>query len=62
VDWAFGAGVVVEGCAPAFEEVGYYGVVSVRKLFRRYALLDGFDFYGCAMLIRAADHEDVVAL
>ena len=51
VDWAFGSGVVVEGCAPAFEKVGYYGVVSVRQFLGCYALFQGFDFYGCAVFV-----------
>ena len=38
VDWAFGSGVVVEGCIPAFEKVGYYSVVSVRQFLGCYAL------------------------
>ena len=38
VHWAFGSSVVVEGCAPALEQVGYYGMISIRQLFRRYPL------------------------
>ena len=38
VDLTFGSGVVVEGCAPAFEKVCYYGMISVRQFLGCYAL------------------------
>ncbi len=61
VRWGFGLGVVVEGDPPLLPELEDALVIGLREFGWADASLYGFDFYGGAVLVGAADEEDFLS-
>jgi hypothetical protein len=59
MDWALCAGVIVKRSVPSAEEFGDFGVVAVSQLFGLDSLFYGFYFYGRAVCVGTAYHQNL---